>query len=207
MQLLALQSSFSTHTLHATQSVSRDPQINSYNMKRSMVGPQGQSSSSNKRPKIRSEQDFQQAFARILDVPDFPAKPPRFVGGPENLAKVPTLVAETEIERLLGLDTQAKPMFANGTNVRNRSGLPKEFTAALQRRYQRGEFDSEVLRYYSDMLPRGDSTNVPGQGGRAMLLSNIMKREDALPAALVAGPAWRPIRALGSGGFGEGMST
>lgn len=128
------------------------------------------------------------------------------VPGPENLVRVPTLEAEKEIERLLGLDTHAKPMFANGTNIQNRSSLPNEFAAALIRKYQRGVFDENVLDYYSDILPQGDSTTVPGQGGRALLLKSIMKQEDGLPAALVAGPAWRPVRALGKGAFGEGMS-
>lgn len=175
-------------------------------MKRSMVGLQGQSSPSNKRPKIETEADFQQAFARILEVPDFPAEPPKIVAGSESLARVPTLKADKEIERLLGLDVEATPLFANEPDLCNRTGLPKEFMAELKRKYQRGEFDGKVLDYYSDVLPQGDSTNIPGQGGRALLLKSIMRQEDALPAALVAGPAWRPVRALGKGGFGEGMS-
>lgn len=171
-----------------------------------MAGPQGQSNSSNKRPRIQNEADFQQALARILDVPDFPAEPPVLVAGPESLVRVPTLEAEKEIERLLGFDAQAKPMFASDTDIGNRSELPKEFSAELIRKYQRGDIDGKVLDYYSDVLPRGDSKTVPGQGGRALLLKSIMRQEDALPAALVAGPAWRPVRALGKGGFGEGMS-
>lgn len=129
------------------------------------------------------------------------------VAGPESLARVPTLEAETEIERLLGLDAQAKPISASSTCIRNKSGLPQEFTAELKRKYQRGEFDGKVLDYYSDILPQGDSTNVPGQGGRALLLKGIMRQEDSLPAALIAGPTWRPVRPLGKGGFGEGMSV
>lgn len=176
-------------------------------MKRSMAGPQGQSSSSNKRPKIRTEEEFQQAFARILDVPNFPAEAPILVAGPESLVRVPTLEAEKEIERLLGLDAQAKPLFSNSTDIRNRSGLPDEFIAELKRKYERGDFDGKVLDYYSEILPQGVSTNAPGQGGRALLLKSMMGQEDALPAALVAGPAWRPVRALGKGAFGEGMSV
>ena len=195
------------HSFHATRSAHATFQIDSYNMKRSIGGPQGQSSSPNKRPKIRTEEDFQQAFARILNVPDFPAEPPLLVAGPESLVRVPTLEAEKEIERLLGRDAQAKPMFANGTDVLNTSGIPKEFTAELRRKYQRGDFDAKVLDYYLDILPQGDSTTVPGQGGRALLLKSIMRQEDAMPSALVAGPAWRPIRPLGKGGFGEGMSV
>lgn len=175
-------------------------------MKRSMAGPQGQSSSSNKRPRIRTEEDFQQAFAQILDVPDFSAEPPLLVAGAESLVRVPTLEAEKEIERLLGHNVQAEPMFANGTDIHSRSGIPKEFTAELKRKYQRGDIDAKVLDYYSDILPQGDSTTVPGQGGRALLLKSIMRQEDAMPSALVAGPAWRPVRPLGKGGFGEGMS-
>lgn len=176
-------------------------------MKRSMAGLQGQSGSSNKRPRIQTEQDFQQAFARVLDVSDFPEEPPKLVAGAESLVRVPTWKAEKEIERLLGLDTQAKPMFANDTGVPSRSGLPEEFAAELKRKYQRGDLDEKVLDYYSDILPRGDSTTVPGQGGRALLLKSVMRQEDDLPAALAAGPAWRPVRALGKGGFGEGMSN
>lgn len=194
-------------SLHATRSAHVTLQIDSYNMKRSMAGPQGQSSSPNKRPRIRTEEDFQQAFARILDVPDFPAEPPLLVAGPESLVRVPTLEAEKEIERLLGRDAQAEPIFANSTDARNRSEIPKEFTAELKRKYQRGEFDAKVLGYYSDILPQGDSTTVPGQGGRALLLKSIMRQEDAMPSAMVAGPAWRPVRPLGKGGFGEGMSV
>ncbi|CAD6588225.1 MAG: hypothetical protein ASARMPRED_003435 [Alectoria sarmentosa] len=174
-------------------------------MKRSMAGPQGQGNSSNKRPRIRTEDDFQQAFARILDVPDFPAEPPRLAAAPESLVRVPTLEAEKEIERLLGFNTQARPLFANGRNIRKTSVLPKEFAAELKRKYQRGEFDAKVLDYYSDILPRGDSTNVPGQGGRALLLKTIMGQDDTMPSALVAGPTWRPVRPLGKGGFGEVM--
>ena len=128
------------------------------------------------------------------------------VAGPETLIRVPTLEADKEIERLLGLNTQAKPMFADETDTHNRSNLPSEFSAELKKKYQRGDFDRKVLDYYSDILPRGDSTTVPGQGGRALLLKGIMRQEEALPASLIAGPAWRPIRALGKGGFGEGMS-
>ena len=174
-------------------------------MKRSMAGPQGQGNSSNKRPRIRTEHDFQQAFARILDVPDFPAEPPRLTAGPESLVRVPTLEAEKEIERLLGLNTQAKPLFANGRDIRKTFVLPKEFAAELKRKYQRGEFDANVLDYYSDILPQGDSTHVPGQGGRALLLKTIMSQEDTMLSVPVAGPTWRPVRPLGKGGFGEGM--
>ena len=181
-------------------------QIKSLNMKRGIAGLQGQGSSSNKRPRIQTEEDFQQAFAQTLGVPDFPTEPPPLVAGTESLVKVPTLDAEKEIERLLGLNSDIHPLFANGKENNNASGLPKEFQAELKRKYQRGEFDGKVLDYYSDVLPRGDSTNVPGQGGRALLLKSIMRQEDTLPIALVAGPAWRPVRALGKGGFGEGMS-
>lgn len=118
---------------------------------------------------------------------------------------MPTLEAEKEIERLLGLDAQAEPMFASETDLGSRSELPREFSKELVRKYERGDIDRNVLDYYSDVLPRGDSTNVPGQGGRALLLKSIMRQEDTLPTALVAGPAWRPVRALGKGGFGEGM--
>ena len=175
-------------------------------MKRSIAGPQGQNTSSNKRLRIQNEEDFQQAFARVLDVSDFPTEPPLLVAGPESLVKVPTLDAEKEIERLLGLNANAEPLFANETNTHNKSAIPKEFEAELKKKYQRGEFDGKVLDYYLDVLLRGDSTNVPGQGGRALLLKSIMRQEDTLPAALVAGPTWRPVRALGKGGFGEGMS-
>lgn len=175
-------------------------------MKRSIVGPQGQGSSSNKRPRIQTEEQFQQAFAQILDVPEFPTEPPRLVAGAESLVKVPTLDAEKEIERLLGLNSDIQPLFANVKDTNNTSELPKEFQAELKRKYQRGEFDGRVLQYYSDVLPRGDSANVPGQGGRALLLKSIMRQEDTLPIALVAGPAWRPVRPLGKGGFGEGVS-
>lgn len=176
-------------------------------MKRSIAGPQGQYNSSNKRLRIQTEEDFQQAFAQVLDVPDFSTEPPLLVAGPESLVKVPTLDAEKEIERLLGLNADAVPLFANETDTQNKSGIPKEFAAELKKKYQRGEFDGKVLDYYSDVLPRGDSTNVPGQGGRALLLKSIMRQEDTLPIALIAGPTWRPVRALGKGGFGEGMST
>lgn len=128
------------------------------------------------------------------------------VAGPESLVRVPTLAAEKEIERLLGLNAQAKPMFARGTDIGKRPELPKEFSAELIRKFQRGDIDGKVLDYYSDVLPRGDSTTVPGQGGRALLLKSIMRQEDTLPSALVIGPAWRPVRVLGKGGFGEGMS-
>ena len=175
-------------------------------MKRSIAGPQGQGSSSNKRPRIQTEKEFQQAFAQILDVPDFPTEPPPLVVGAESLVRVPSLDAEKEIERLLGLNSDIQPLYASGKDTNNTSGLPKEFQADLKRKYQRGEFDGKILTYYSDVLPRGDSTNVPGQGGRALLLKSIMRQEDTLPTALVAGPAWRPVRALGKGGFGEGMS-
>lgn len=175
-------------------------------MKRSIADPQGQSSSSNKRARMQTEEEFQQEFAHILNIPDFPAEPPPLVAGSESLVKVPTLDAEKEIERLLGLNADAKPLFANKTNGGKISGLPKEFQAELKKKYQRGELDGKVLDYYSDVLPRGDSTNVPGQGGRALLLKSIVRQEDTLPAALVAGPAWRPVRPLGKGGFGEGMS-
>ena len=175
-------------------------------MKRGMAGPQGQGSSSNKRPRIQTEGEFQQAFAQILNVPDFPTGPPPLVAGAESLVKVPTLDAEKEIERLLGLNSDIQPLFANGNDTNNTSELPKEFRAELQRKYQRGDFDGKILNYYSNVLPRGDSTNVPGQGGRALLLKSIMRQEDTLPIALIAGPAWRPVRALGKGGFGEGMS-
>ena len=171
-----------------------------------MEDPQGQSTPSNKRPRIQTEEDFQQAFARMLEIPDFPAEPPRFAAGPENFVRVPTFAAEKEIERLLGLDAQAKPLFASSTDVRHRSKIPEEFSAELRKKYQRGELDGKVLKYYSDILPRGDSKSVPGQGGRALLLKSIMRQEDALPASLIAGPAWRPVRALGKGGFGEGVS-
>ena len=176
-------------------------------MKRSIAGPQGQGSSSNKRPRIQTEEEFQQAFAQLLDVPAFPTEPPPLVAGAESLVKVPTLDAEKEIERLLGLNSDIQPLFANAKDTNNTSGLPKEFQAELHRKYQRGDFDGKVLYYYSDVLPRGDSTNVPGQGGRALLLKSIMRQEDTLPIALVAGPAWRPVRALGKGGFGEGMTV
>ena len=176
-------------------------------MKRSRAGPQGQSSSSNKRARIQTEQDFQQAFAQILNVPDFPTEAPSLVAGAESLVKVPTLDAEKEIERLLGLNADAEPLFTNEKDSNNKSEIPKEFKAELKRKYQRGEFDGKILYYYSDILPRGDSANVPGQGGRALLLKSIMRQEDTLPTALVAGPAWRPVRTLGKGGFGEGMST
>ena len=175
-------------------------------MKRSIAGPQGQSSSSNKRPRIQNEEDFQQAFAQILDVPDFPTKPPRLVAGAEDLVKVPTLDAEKEIERLLGLNSDIQPLFANRKDTNNTPGIPKGFQAELNRKHQRGECDGKVFYYYSHVLPRGDSINVPGQGGRALLLKTIMRQEDTLPLALVAGPAWRPVRPLGKGGFGEGMS-
>lgn len=171
-----------------------------------MAGPQGQRKSSNKRPRIQNEADFQQELARILDVPGFAAEPPVLVAGPESLFRVPTLAAEREIERLLGLNTKAEPMFARDTDIGKRSELPKEFSEELIRQYQRGEIDGKVLDYYSDVLPRGDSATVPGQGGRALLLKSIMRQEEILPTALVAGPAWRPVRALGKGGFGEGMS-
>ena len=193
-------------SLPATQSAYTNLEQNSYNMKRSMPSPQGQSGSSNKRPRIQTENPFQQAFARILDVPDFPAQPPVLAAGPESLVRVPTMKAEKEIERLLGLDTKAKPMFADETKIKKRSRLPDQFATELNRKYQRGDIDGNVLDYYSDILPRGDSTTVPGQGGRALLLKSIMRQEDSLPAALVAGPAWRPVRALGKGAFGEGMS-
>ena len=175
-------------------------------MKRSIAGPQGQSSSSNKRPRIQTEEEFQQAFAQILNVPDFPTKSPSLVARAESLVKVPTVDAEKELERLLGLNADVKPLFANKNDNNHKSEIPKEFEAELKRKYQRGEFDGKILDYYSDVLPRGDSTNVPGQGGRALLLKSIMRQEDTLPTALVAGPAWRPVRALGKGGFGEGMS-
>ena len=175
-------------------------------MKRSIAGPQGQSNPTNKRPRIQNETDFQQALARILDVPGFPAEPPVLVAGPERLVRVPTLEAEKEIERLLGVDAQAEPMFASDTDISNRSELPREFSKELVRKYERGDIDGNVLDYYSDVLLRGDSTTVPGQGGRALLLKSIMRQEHTLPTALVAGPAWRPVRALGKGGFGEGMS-
>lgn len=171
-----------------------------------MADLRGQSGSSSKRPRIQTEQDFQQAFARVLDIPDFPGEPPKLVAGAESLVRVPTWEAEKEIERLLGLDAQAKPVFANDTRTPNRSELPKEFAVELKRKYRRGDLDGKVLDYYSDVLPQGDSTTVPGQGGRPLLLRNIMRQEDTLPAALVARPAWRPVRALGKGGFGEGMS-
>lgn len=175
-------------------------------MKRSVAGPQGQDKSSNKRSRIQTEEDFQQAFLQVLDVPDFSMEPPLLVAGPESLVKVPTFDADKEIERLLGLNADAIPLFANETDTHNKSGIPKEFAAELKKKYQRGEFDGKVLDYYSDVLPRGDSTNVPGQGGRALLLRSIMRQEDTLPIALIAGPTWRPVRALGKGGFGEGMS-
>ncbi len=197
---------FGQHSLPATRSAFVNLEVDSDNIKRSMAGPHGQNSSSNKRPRIQTEKGFQQAFANVLDVSHFPSQPPMLVAGPESLIRVPTLKAEKEIERLLGLDTQAKPLFANQRDARNRSRLPKEFSAELKRKYQRGDFDGKVLDYYSDILPRGDSTTVPGQGGRALLLKGIMRQEDTLPSALIAGPAWRPVRALGKGGFGEGMS-
>lgn len=155
---------------------------------------------------MQTEEEFQQELAHILNIPDVPAEPPPLVAGSESLVKVPTLDAEKEIERLLGLSADAKPLFANETSGGKISGLPKEFQAELRKKYQRGEMDGKVLDYYSDVLPRGDSTNVPGQGGRALLLKSIVRQEDTLPAALVAGPAWRPVRPLGKGGFGEGMS-
>ena len=173
-------------------------------MKRSRAAPQGQNSSANKRPRIQNEEDFQRAFARILDVPDFPAEPPRLAVDSENFARVTAGKEEKEIERLLGLNAKANPMLTNGLDIRKRSRLPDEFSAELIRKYQRGEIDQKILDYYSDILPRGDSTNVPGQGGRALLLKGIMSQEDTLPPALVAGPAWRPVRSLGKGGFGEG---
>lgn len=175
-------------------------------MKRSIADPQGQSRSFNKRVKMQIEEEFQQEFAHILNIPDFPAEPPPLMAGSESLFKVPNWDAEKEIERLLGLNADAKPLFANETNGPKISGLPKEFQAELKKKYQRGELDEKVLDYYSDVLPRGDSTNVPGQGGRVLLLKSIVRQEDTLPAALVAGPAWRPVRPLGKGGFGEGMS-
>ena len=176
-------------------------------MKRSIAGPQGHRTSTNKRIKIQTEQDFQHAFARILDVPDFPAEAPTLAADPESLVRVPTWEAEKEIERLLGLDSQTKPLFADGKDVRDGSRVPKEFMAELQRKYQRREFDAKVLEYYTETLPLEDSTSAPGQAGRALLLKSIMRQENALPAALVAGPAWRPIRSLGKGGFGEGKSA
>ena len=175
-------------------------------MKRSIADPQGQSSSSNKRARMQSEEEFQKEFAHIRNIPDFPTEPPPLVAGSESPVNVPTLDAEKEIERLLGLNAHVKPLFANETGIGKRSGLPKEFLAELKEKYQRGELDGRVLDYYSDVLPQGDSTNVPGQGGRALLLKSIVRQEDTLPAALVAGPAWRPVRPLGKGGFGEGMS-
>lgn len=175
-------------------------------MKRSIAGPQGRDKSSNKRVRIQTEEDFQQAFAKVLKVPDFSNEPPLLVAGPESLVEVPTLDAEKEIERLLGLNADAVPLFANDRHTHNKSGIPKEFAAELKKKYQRGDFDGKVLDYYSDILPRGDSSNVPGQGGRALLLKSIMRQEDTLPIALIAGPTWRPVRALGKGGFGEGMS-
>ena len=129
------------------------------------------------------------------------------VADPEGLVRVPTLEAEKEIERLLGLDSQIKPLFGDGKDLRDGSRVPKEFMAELQRNYQRRDFDAKVLEYYTETLPLGDSTSAPGQGGRALLLKSIMRQENVLPAALVAGPAWRPIRALGKGGFGEGKSA
>ena len=127
------------------------------------------------------------------------------VAGPESLVRVPTLQAEKEIERLLGIDAQAEPMFASDEDTGTRSELPRGFSKELVRKYERGDIDGNVLDYYADVLPRGDSTTVPGQGGRALLLKSIMRQEEALPTALVAGPAWRPVRALGKGGFGEGV--
>ena len=171
-----------------------------------MAGPHGQSRSSNKRRIIQTEDDFQQAFAHLLEVPDFPAEAPKIAADSKNPVRVPTLRAEKEIERLLGLDVEVAPLFATEPDVRNRPELPREFMAELKRKYQRGEFDGKVFNYYSDVLPRGDSRNIPGQGGRGVLLKSIMGHEDMLPAALVAGPAWRPVRVLGKGGFGEGMS-
>lgn len=129
------------------------------------------------------------------------------VADSESLVRVPTLETEKEIERLLGLDSQINPLLADGKDLRDGSRLPKEFVAELQRQYQRRNFDAEVLEYYMKTLPLGDSTSAPGQGGRAFLLKSIMRQENVLPAALVAGPAWRPIRALGKGGFGEGKSA
>ncbi len=180
-------------------------QPSSCTMKRGIGGPQGQNGPSTKRPRIQNEDDFQHAFAQILDVPNFPAAPPTLAAGSEkSLARVPTRKADKEIERLLGLDAHAAPLFADAPDAQNRSGLPREFMAELRRKYQRGEFDGKVMDYYAETLPRGDSANVSGQGGRGLLLRNIMRPEDALPAALVAGPAWRPVRVLGKGGFGEG---
>ena len=107
---------------------------------------------------------------------------------------------EYEIERLLGNSAIHRSVLqrvrpSKGTST----ALPEWFRQAVEEYRAQGMYGDKVARYYLEAYPRGDSSAVPGQGGRVSLLQDILRQDTQSHG----GTGWRPKRSLGKGGWGQ----
>ena len=125
---------------------------------------------------------------------------------PSNLKKShssPDLSEDNlHILSLLGLLPSARGEQPTAKNP-STPALPTLFYEEVKRMLHVGEISPQIARYYSQILPRGDSRQIPGQNGNRSLLEAVLT-EDVKQLTRVGAPGsgWRPIRALGKGAYG-----
>lgn len=122
--------------------------------------------------------------------------------GPASSDGFNSLGVERQIEEMLA-NTSPKELVEWGLKPgQNPPRIPPAFRNRLRRLYFNGKIPEDVEGYYIN-LRRGDSTSFPDQNGGKSVVQAILK-QDALSRIQKGKVArWRPVRVLGTGGFGS----
>ncbi|KAK4694349.1 hypothetical protein P7C71_g3214, partial [Lecanoromycetidae sp. Uapishka_2] len=80
---------------------------------------------------------------------------------------------EEELQRLLGHKAIVSTHIRHGVKDDLPANLPPEFIACLDWHWLEGRLDNNLNTYYRTMN-QGDSSTVPGQGGRPSLLRDVL---------------------------------
>jgi len=105
---------------------------------------------------------------------------------------------DEQLERLLGLKPFTPSTKQSGDESSAPARLPRDYIQCLEWHYRNGRLSQDTARYYLT-LNRGDSSIVPGQGGRPSLLRDVLLED----ARSHTPSGWKLINELGTGGFGS----
>lgn len=120
-------------------------------------------------------------------------RPPPAAG---YLSKMEESSQDGQMMKLLGLAPLSTNDLRMHVEQNTRTSVPDGYRDNILRRWQAGEFGRDVARYYLEILPRGDSKIVPGQGRRRRLAQAVLSNKPDYRR-------WSAVKALGQGGFGS----
>ncbi len=126
-------------------------------------------------------------------------------GQPSRLAssgEIDSLGVERQIEEMLA-NASPKELVEWGLKPgQNPPRVPPAFRNRLRRLGFNRKIPENVERYYLT-LRRGDSTSFPDQNGGKSVVQAILKQDALSRIRKGKVDRWRPIRLLGTGGFGS----